>query len=79
MGALQQQIRSQEQEMSLLKQQGQELQERLRKDSHNSHLPHLRIASSGSRGAYARKVERKQVHRQSIRGTHGTCQRHRMR
>src|SRR5271157_3457686 len=38
-GALQQQLRVQEQEMSLLKQQVQELQERLKKDSHNSHLP----------------------------------------
>jgi transposase len=38
-GALQQQQRVQEQEMSLLKQQVQELQERLKKDSHNSHLP----------------------------------------
>src|SRR6266699_2068813 len=36
-GALQQQLRVQE--MSLLKQQVQELQERLKKDSHNSHLP----------------------------------------
>src|SRR5258708_598212 len=38
-GALQQQLSVQEQEMSLLKQQVQELQERLKKDSHNSHLP----------------------------------------
>jgi transposase len=38
-GALQQHLRVQEQEMSVLKQQVQELQERLKKDSHNSHLP----------------------------------------
>jgi len=38
-GALQQQLRVQEQEISLLKQQVQELQERLKKNSHNSHLP----------------------------------------
>ncbi|SRR6266496_1337589 len=38
-GALQRQLSMQEQEMSLLKQQVQELQERLKKDSHNSHLP----------------------------------------
>src|SRR5713101_2859549 len=38
-GALQQQLSVQEQEMSLLKQQVQELQERLKKDSHNSNLP----------------------------------------
>ena len=40
-GALQQQLSVQEQEMSLLKQQVQELQERPKKDSHNSHLPPL--------------------------------------
>ena len=37
--ALQQHLSVQEQEMSLLRQQVQELQERLKKDSHNSHLP----------------------------------------
>ena len=37
--ALQQQLGLQEQEIGLLKQQVQELQERLKKDSHNSHLP----------------------------------------
>ena len=38
-GALQQQLGLQEQELGLLKQQVQGLQERLKKDSHNSHLP----------------------------------------
>ena len=38
-GALQQQLGLQEQEIGLLKQQVQGLQERLKKDSHNSHLP----------------------------------------
>ncbi len=37
--ALQQQLGLQEQELGLLKQQVQGLQERLKKDSHNSHLP----------------------------------------
>ncbi len=37
--ALQEQVRLREQEMDLLKQQVQALQERLKKDSHNSHLP----------------------------------------
>ncbi|HEX9132673.1 MAG TPA: IS66 family transposase [Ktedonobacteraceae bacterium] len=37
--ALQQQLGLQEQEIGLLKQQVQGLQERLKKDSHNSHLP----------------------------------------
>jgi transposase len=38
-GALQQQVSVQEQELKLLKQEVQGLQERLKKDSHNSHLP----------------------------------------
>ena len=40
-GALQQQISWQEQEMGVLKQEVQGLQERLKKDSHNSHFPPL--------------------------------------
>ena len=38
-GVLQQQISWQEQEMGVLKQEVQRLQERLKKDSHNSHFP----------------------------------------
>ena len=77
--ALQQQLGLQEQELGLLKQQVQGLQERLKKDSHASHLPPRRIGSSGSRGAYARKVGRKREGRRAMREIHCICQRRRMR
>ena len=65
-GALQRQLSMQEQEMSLLKQQVQELQERLKKDSHNSHLP----PSSDRFGRQPRSLRKKSGKKAGGRADH---------